>query len=365
MSSSRRWVLALFIFFFPLSVFAGGFNDVPQDYRYNEAIETLNDLGIMNGYEDGSFKPDSPITRAEAVKALITLIKPEGVIGDTQENLYADSFFLPFRDVFVDSWAAPYVTLAFQGGIIQGFEDGTFRPNQIVRCAEGLKMALEGFSVDTRRVRFVERPLILMNAGDWFARYFGYAYNQNLINRDKFYHPQQWMTRGEFADLLFRLKTIRENGWGEFPESEEADSDEYRITIPRLNITNLKVTPADPFNQKNALGVLNEGLGHYLATPGSGHKMVVFGHSSGYNWDHSPYKYIFTKIDRLQEGDMIYINYREKGYVYQIRQKEVRPATEMAAVMEDYGYEELALYTCWPPNGISKRYVVYAEPVSN
>ena len=93
--------------------------------------------------------------------------------------------------------------------------------------------------------------------------------------------------------------------------------------------------------------------------------MVLFGHSSGYSWDKSPYKTILTKIDQLQVGDIIYINYQEKGYVYQINQKEIRPASDMASVMEDYGYEEMALYTCWPPNGISKRYVVYASPISN
>ena len=111
------------------------------------------------------------------------------------------------------------------------------------------------------------------------------------------------------------------------------------------------------------MAVLHEGMGQYLSPPGSGHKMVLFGHSSGYSWDHSPYKYILTKIDRLQTGDFIYINYQEKGYAYQVSQKEIRPATDMASVMEDYGYEEMALYTCWPPNGISKRYVVYATPI--
>jgi LPXTG-site transpeptidase (sortase) family protein len=90
---------------------------------------------------------------------------------------------------------------------------------------------------------------------------------------------------------------------------------------------------------------------------------VLFGHSSGYDWDKSPYKTILTKIDQLQMGEKIYINFHEKGYAYQISQKEIRPATDMAAVMEDYGYEEMALYTCWPPKSIAKRYVVYAVPL--
>jgi len=290
-------------------------------------------------------------------------VKPQSAIDETQRDLYSYNITTPFQDVGSDEWFAPFVTLAYQNGITQGYPDGSFRPGNPINMAEGLKIILETYGVDSSRARYVDHPLLLVGSDDWFTPYFEYAYNRNLINREKFYHPAQGMTRGEFAEILYRLKTIRESGDDTFLESSKPYSNEYTITIPRLNIINLDVTFADPFDSQGSLGVLQAGLGHYLSPPGSGHKMVLFGHSSGYSWDKSPYKTILTQIDRLQVGNLLYINYQEKGYVYQINLKEIRPATDMASVMDDYGYEEVALYTCWPPKSIAKRYVVYATPL--
>jgi LPXTG-site transpeptidase (sortase) family protein len=355
--------LFLSLILIPLQASAQAFTDVPDHFKYEEAIVSLTDLGIINGYPDGSFQPTKPISRAEAAKILVGAIKPSSLVEETQSDLYSYYLSSPFFDVKNEEWFAPYVALAYQNGIAQGYSDGSFRPSTPINMAEGLKMILEAYGIDVSRARYVEHPLLLIGRDDWFTPYFEYSYNHNLINREKFYHPAQGMTRGEFAEVLFRLKTIRDSGEDSYTETDNPYSDEYTITIPRLNIVDVSVSFADPFDSNGSLGVLHSGLGHYLSPPGGGHKMVIFGHSSGYNWDHSPYKYIFTKIDQLQVGDIIYINYQEKGYVYQINQKEIRPATDMAPVMEDYGYEEMALYTCWPPNGISKRYVVYATPL--
>ncbi len=224
-------------------------------------------------------------------------------------------------------------------------------------------MIIETYSVDVRRIRFTERPLLYVRGNDWFARYFEYAYDANLINRKKFYHPARQMTRGDFVEILYRLKTIKEEGLSQFPVRAGALSNEYTMTIPRLNLIDINVSFADPYNARNALTVLKNGLGHYLSPPGSGEKMVLFGHSSGYNWDSSSFKQVLRQIDQLKVGDMIYINYEERGYAYQIRNQEILPANKLNTVMNDYGYEELAMYTCWPPDSVSHRYVVYAAPV--
>jgi LPXTG-site transpeptidase (sortase) family protein len=356
--------LALALVLAPLQMAnAQTFNDVPEQYKYSESINALTDLGVISGYSDGTFQPDKTITRAEAAKILMATIKPQSAIDESQNSLDSNSTPSPFPDVGNGEWYAPYVSLASQNGIVNGYPDGFFRPEKTINMAEGLKMIFQAYGADATRARFVEHPLLLISPGDWFAIYFEYAYNHNLINREKFYDPAQAMTRGEFVETLYRFKTIRESGEDSFTESKKPYSSEYTITIPRLNIINLSVSFADPFDSKGSLEVLHAGLGQYLSPPGSGHKMVLFGHSSGYNWDKSPYKTILTKIDQLQTGDMIYLNYHEKGYIYQVNNKEIRPADDMASVMTDYGYEEMAMYTCWPPNGIAKRYVVYATPL--
>ena len=355
--------LLLSLILTPPQASAQTFTDVLPHFKHEKSIDALVGLGVIGGYPDGSFRPEQTISRAEAAKILMGAVKPQSAIDEIQSNLFSNSLLTPFPDVESWEWYAPYVALSSQNGITQGYPDGLFRPGNPINMAEGLKVILETYGVDTTRSRFVDHPLLLVGPDDWFTPYFEYAYNHNLINTEKFYHPAQRMTRGEFVEILYRLKTIRDSGEESFYEASKPYSNEYTISIPRLNIINLDVTFADPFDSKGSLGVLQAGLGHYLSPPGSGHKMVLFGHSSGYSWDKSPYKTILTQIDRLQVGDVIYINYQERGYAYQINLKEIRPATDMASIMDDYGYEEVALYTCWPPNSIAKRYVVYATPL--
>lgn len=356
--------LALSLALTPLQqVSAQVFYDVPSNHKNETAIEALTNLGIIGGYPDGSFQPNKPISRAEAAKILMGAIKPQNMIDNTRSDLYTQNITSPFYDVPAEEWFAPYVALAYQNDVVRGYPDGSFQPAKTINLAEGLKMILEAYGADVSRVRFVDNPLLYVSPGDWFYKYFGYANNHNLLNREKFYHPAQWMTRGEFAEILYRVKTNRETGNESYSLPQRDFSDEYTITIPRLGIINVNVSFADPFDSQGSLTVLHDGLGQYLSPPGSGHKMVLFGHSSGYSWDKSAFKQILTKIDQIQVGDNIYLNYHEKGYVYQVFQKEIRPAGDMAPVMEDSGTEQMALYTCWPPNSISKRYVVYAVPI--
>ncbi|QQR83561.1 sortase [Candidatus Peregrinibacteria bacterium] len=156
---------------------------------------------------------------------------------------------------------------------------------------------------------------------------------------------------------------LSESGQADFQPSPFLTSDDYSLYIPALNLVNVQVSFADPYNAKSALDVLKNGLGHYLAPPGSGQKMVLFGHSSGYNWDSSQYKQILREINALVEGDELFINYHGVGYRYRVNKHEIIPQNELVKVMEPTQHEELVLYTCWPPNKISHRYLIYASAV--
>lgn len=344
----------------PLSVAAKTFSDVPTYHKYWLAISQLSDLGVVDGYPDGSFHPEQTISRAEAAKLLVSSIKSDEFIRKAASSFVKSGFSSPFSDVSFNEWFGPYVVMAKQYGMADGYPDGSFKPGNTINFAEGLKMILQSYGADVQSERFVERSLLYVKGHEWFAPYFNYAYNHNLINTDKFYHPAQLMTRGEFAEILYRLKTIKEKGLRQFPVNQTSFSNEYTITIPRLGIVNVDVSFANPYDSAGALGTLKGGMGHYLSPPGGGGKMVLFGHSSGYSWDNSSYKHLLRQIDRLEIGDFIYINYQERGYIYQVRNKDILPAGQLNTVMTDYGYEEMAMYTCWPPDSISQRYVVYA-----
>ena len=347
----------------PITVSAQAFWDVPAHHKHHQAVSHLSDIGVISGYQDGSFQPDRTVSRAEAVKLLITSVKSKDLIQKIMDSYLKDGYPSPFFDSPLREWFGPYVAMARQYSIVGGYSDGSFRPHNTINFAEGLKIALETYGINVRSERFIHTPLLYMQGHEWFAPYFSYARNHNIINPDKFYHPAQLMTRGEFAEIIYRLKTIREDGLQKFQTTNRSFSDEYTITIPKLDIINVNVEFANPHDPDGALGVLKGGMGHYLAPPGSGHKMVLFGHSSGYNWDNSSYKHLLRQIDRLEPGDLIQVNYQEKGYVYRISNKDILPADQLNTVMKDYGYEEMALYTCWPPDGISHRYVVYAARI--
>ena len=348
----------------PVATYAQNFSDVPGDHKNQTAISYLSDMGVISGYNDGSFHPGSLINRAEFTKIVMAARFGSSAIDNCISDKTMPSWsYLFFYDVSLNEWYSKYICSAATNKIINGYPDSTFRPSDAINFAEALKVIINAYNIDVSRVRVIHNSLLYINDSDWFASYFSYAYNKNLINRDKFYHPAQLMTRGEMAEILYRLNSITESGADEFTTDEQPYSDEYTITIPRLNIINLNVSFADPYDSKEALDVLKDGLGHYLSPPGDGKKLVLFGHSSGYSWDHSAYKTVLRQINKIQTGDDIYINYHERGYAYQVYKQEILPAGDLGVVMKDYGYEELALYTCWPPDSIKQRYVVYAAPL--
>jgi len=114
--------------------FAATFNDVADDSAYYEAVETLNKLGIITGYEDGSYKPEDGVTRAE-MAALIARIQG---FGDSAAAQAATAF----ADVPASHWASGYVANAAANGIINGYGDGNFGPEDPVLFEQAVKMVM-------------------------------------------------------------------------------------------------------------------------------------------------------------------------------------------------------------------------------
>ena len=86
-----------------------------EDVTYQEAIAVISEIGVVNGYEDGSFKPQNGLTRGAAAKIICNLI-----LGPTTASeLHADA--RPFRDVAADSEFAGYIAYCAQQGIISGW----------------------------------------------------------------------------------------------------------------------------------------------------------------------------------------------------------------------------------------------------
>lgn len=102
-----------------------GYSDVAKEQWFNNAVSTLSNGEILTGYEDGSFRPNRSISRAEFATMAVRFFssKYEG------EDLFPD----------IDKhWAQQYINAAANQGIINGYEDGTFRPDRPITRAEAM-----------------------------------------------------------------------------------------------------------------------------------------------------------------------------------------------------------------------------------
>lgn len=175
----KRRIIALLssvtLLFGSVSAYAG-FTDMPKDTNETRIVNILNKLGIMNGYEDGSFKPSAPITRTEFAVMLYKSIgylntssadgnASTGLLGgfdwrkrflgsdsDDKKLIYPEAEEKdesgvqiskgPWKDISEEYWAYSYLRTMNDMGIIQGYDDRTFRPENTVKCDEAIKIVL-------------------------------------------------------------------------------------------------------------------------------------------------------------------------------------------------------------------------------
>jgi hypothetical protein len=112
------------------------FRDVSQDNVFYEDILTLKCRGIISGYDDATFKPSQEVNRAEAVKMIVRALELKGAlnpdISQDQASIYTD--------INQDYGFLPYISIASQLEIVNGYKDKTFRPNQNIDRASMAKI---------------------------------------------------------------------------------------------------------------------------------------------------------------------------------------------------------------------------------
>lgn len=190
-------------------VHAEEFNDVDAGDRYYVAISTLRDMGIIDGYQDGNFYASESINRAEALK-MITLAM--GVIDSEALPLPE---FDPFSDVPKTEWYGPYVKAAKDLGIVDGNPDGSFDPAANINLAEALKILLKSYKPNSEYQVLDQYLYSDTPADSWFTAYTSYAAAKEAINiyADNGVSPEQEMTRGYLAEIIYRLLKSEE-GYG-------------------------------------------------------------------------------------------------------------------------------------------------------
>lgn len=186
-----------------LTVFVGSvsadFSDVSTAHTHYAAITSLVEQDILQGYEGGTFQPGNEVNRAEALKIILLGTGVE-VTGESTAGIL-------FSDVSEDDWFFDYVSTAVSLGIIQGYDDGTFKPEQTVNRAEAMKMLLAAAEVEVSgeqgSAAFLDTPV-----SAWFSGYSSYAKTWNIEppQTDGLWHPEDAITRANLAEMVYRLQ---------------------------------------------------------------------------------------------------------------------------------------------------------------
>lgn len=136
-----------------------------------------------------------------------------------------------FPDVDKDAWFFPYVMAAQSKGIVQGYHDGEFKPGRTVSLAECLKMLLESAGIDAPSP--TGNVFVDVQRNEWFAPYILYARNKNMIFADDYgkVYPHGELDRAAFAELTYRLMIIMENDGKDFP-LEDSWKEYIGTTLP-------------------------------------------------------------------------------------------------------------------------------------
>ena len=135
------------------------YSDVNAGDWFNNAISTLSNAGIVTGYNDGTFRPNQPITRGEMAK----------IIANFANLKHGDKTFTDLAG----HWSKSYVELAAGNGWIAGYPDGSFRPDQKITRAETVTMINRVLErVPAKQSRLLSRSIMLTfpdnNPGDWY-----------------------------------------------------------------------------------------------------------------------------------------------------------------------------------------------------
>lgn len=150
------------------------------------------------------------------------------------------------------------------------------------------------------------------------------------------------------------------------PTITQTVSAEPRLIIPKLNV-DVPIRFDVPLS--GVMSAMNNGVAHYRiagasAYPGEIGNFVVTGHSAGDVYSSNPYKYIFSGLERLEDGDLIYVNYNSVRYTYRVIKKEVVDPSNVASLVVNTDKPLITLVTCTPLGTSRYRLLVTGEQIS-
>lgn len=188
------------------------FSDI-EGTKYEIAVNKLKEDGVVNGMDDGSFKANGDVTRAQLAKMSVLAFKLE---GESE---------VKFDDFDKKHWASNYIKSAVKNGVILGYDDNTFRPDNKVTYGEVVTMLVRASGNDSAKLK----------SGKWPDTYIEKAEELNMFENVSSYNANSSASRGDVALMIYNLMDTKQE---ELP-FEEVKEDE--IEIPKIGekITNM------------------------------------------------------------------------------------------------------------------------------
>ena len=162
--------------------------------RKTAELNRTDHLAFLSGYANGTFEPDRNMTRAEVTTMFARLLTEKMAADQTYSNT--------FSDVAKSHWAANYIGYMQQFGIITGYADGSFRPDASVTRAEFAAIASRFERLTEGTKSFSDVP-----SSHWAAKYINFAATRGWVNgyADGTFRPNNSITRAEVAAVTCRL----------------------------------------------------------------------------------------------------------------------------------------------------------------
>lgn len=142
-----------------------------------------------------------------------------------------------------------------------------------------------------------------------------------------------------------------------------------KLIIPKINVEVPVDYSVNTLSENQIQDSLRDGATHYAlpganATPGQNGNTVILGHSSNDIFNQGAYKFVFVLLDRLQPGDVFYLNYNGTRYVYKVTSTKVIDPADVQALEIGSDKPYATLITCTPPGTALKRLLIFGEQIS-
>ncbi len=211
----------------PLAQAQAAFRDVPASASYAHAVALLEQLGVVSGMGDGTFRPGAPVTRAEYLKMLFGALNRTATANALEDD---GSTLLPFTDVPAESWMAPYVRAAYIRGVARGTTETTFSPSRTVTLYEATRMLL---ALEFQQATLGD-TLLPVNEETAKANITSWLTRQNIVSGAL--ALDRPLSRGAVCEMLFRWIVVKKTDAAQYDPSLDSQLTVVQFAVPASGV---------------------------------------------------------------------------------------------------------------------------------